>query len=573
MKLKKYICMLSTLLIFFPLISKNYRKPDVAQKQFEKANTDFNKKNYGRAIKRYRKIVNNRQDLPHVYFNLGIACMQIKEYDAAVDAFTQALRLKNDYPKAALQLGKAYTALGKIAEAQEMYVRALNIDDQCIDALLPLAKIHADGYQFDEAISLYKKAVAIQPKNVQAVLDLANTLNMHHQTDEALTWYFKLLDLMPNNPSALYNIAYTLKKLNRLEEALPYYHRVLEINPNHTEAHFSYGLALLLTGNRNADNWTQGWAEYEWRRVRHEKNAAHHYTQPAWNGSDLHGKTLLIWSEQTLGDTFQFIRYAQVAKSMGAQKVIAVVQDAAYDIIKLCPYIDKVLRQNEQTPPYDFHAPLLSMPYYTKTRLNTVPHAIPYLFAKQSLVEEWRDLLSADTNFKIGICWQGNLNYSTQFLRTAVATKYMTVTHFLPLTDVKGVSVYSLQKMQGTNLPDNLPDDSKLITFAGDFDESAGRFMDTAAIMQHLDLVISIDTSVCHLAAGLGVPTWTLLPNPPDWRWMLDCDNTPWYPNMRLFRQPTPGDWDSVMRDVVSALKDHLEAGAPLIACSKPLAE
>lgn len=570
--MKFFAHLLLILSVTAPIFGKSRHRDDYI-KLFEKANADFAHGKHDKAIKTYRRILKMRQDIPEVYFNLGMTLFRIRQYNDAISAFESALTLKPDYSKAAYQQGRAYQEIGRTAQAERMYQRALQSDPNYFDAIVPLAGLYTTDNRFDEAIALYRKAADLQPNNAQVVLDFANALNTHNQTEEALDRYYDLLKLIPNNPSVLYNIAYTLKKLNRLEEALPYYHRVLEINPNNTEAHFSYGLALLLTGNRHPDNWSKGWAEYEWRWQREEKQTRRHYNQPLWNGCDLHGKTLFIWSEQGLGDTFEFVRYAHVAKSMGALKVIVAVQDAVFDLIKLCPYIDQVIKLNDQPPFFDYHAPMLSMPYFTKTKLHTTPKEIPYLFTDPDLVAEWKEILSGDKKFKIGICWQGNSNYPTQFLRMAVAAKSMSVVQFLDLMNMPNVSIYSLQKTTGTDQLNDLPASAPLITFEGDFDESKGRFMDTAAVIKNLDLVITVDTSICHLAAGLGVPTWNLLPNPADWRWMLDCDNTPWYPNMRLFRQPTPGDWDSVMRQVIEALKAHLDNGEPLIAFSQPFAD
>ncbi len=537
---------------------------------FEKANKALTNGKTQKAIRLYYRIISMRQDLPQVYFNLGLSLEREKRYDEAITAFKQAINLKPDYTKAYHQLANILKNTGRKDEAQQMYRRAHEIDQNYFEVIPELAYLTRDESNFKEAAILFKKAHLLRPTNIQMLLELANTLNTGNQTEEALEWYFKLDELIPNNPAVLYNIAYTFKKLNRLKEALPYYDRTLTLNPNHAEAHFSHGLALLVTGDSDPENWRNGWGEYEWRWQRNDKQKLRQYTQPLWEGQDLHGKTLFIWAEQGLGDTFEFVRYAKVAKDMGARRVIVAVQKPLLNIIKLCPYIDQVIWTQEQPPYFDYHTPMLSMPFYTNARLDTVPDEIPYLHAKTELVAEWKNILSEDTNFKIGICWQGNPNYSTQFLRAAVAAKSMSVTKFLPIMNIPGVSVYSLQKMTGTDQISDLPEDAPLIIFGDDFDQSQGRFMDTAAVMKNLDLMISVDTSICHIAAGLGVPTWNLLPSPPDWRWMLHCDNTPWYGNMRLFRQPKPGDWDTVIEQVVEELKGHLYEGKPLITFKRP---
>lgn len=540
------------------------------QELFNKANKAFTKGKYEKAIQGYHTILTINDQSPEVHFNLGVALAQNKQYHEAIIHFKKAIKLRSHYPKALFQLGKALEHLKQPDEAEKMYRAAHKQDPTYFDVLPVLAELMRNKNCLTEAITYYNQATQLRPKDIQIQLELANTLNMNNQTEEALAQYFNILELIPNNPSILYNIAYTYKKLNRLTDAMPYYHRVLTLQPDHIEARFSYSLALLLTGNHNPAHWTQGWKEYESRWQRDNNQKMRSYAQPMWDGSNLHGKTLFLWAEQGLGDSFEFIRYAKVAKDMGARKVIVAVQTPLIAIAKQIPYIDQVISLHDVPSSFDVHAPMLSMPYLTKTTLERVPAEIPYLYADETLIEEWRAVLSQDSNFKIGICWQGNPEYSTQFLRLTVAAKSMSVTKFLPIMNIPGVTVYSLQKVTGTDQLSDLPHDAPLVLFDGDFDNSKGRFMDTAAVIKNLDLVITIDTSICHFAAGLGTPTWNLLPNPCDWRWMLDCDNTPWFPNMRLFRQPSPGDWDTVIQQVVKEIYAHLHHGKPLITHENP---
>ncbi len=555
-------------ILFLLALGGGFYMPHMQAKSFEslfqEGNAAFHSGNTKKAIKRYKQALKTGAHAPQLHFNLAMALSKEDKTTKAIIHFEQAIALNPTYVKAQVQLGIHYEKAGQPDKAIQAYRSALMHDPSCVAAALPLARLLKDRDNFEEAIRLYRKVLEHKPNDVQTILDLANTLNMMNETEEALIWYHKLEEIAPSSPSVIYNLAYTYKKLNRLDEAMHYYHRVLSLNPNHTEAHFSYGLALLITGNLDPERWQKGWEEYEWRWKRNDQRMRS-YAQPMWDGSSLSGKVIFLWSEQGLGDTFEFIRYARVAKELGAKKVIVSVQSPLRDIIALCPYIDQVMLNQEYPPYFDVHAPLLSMPYLTKVTLDNVPNEVPYLYADPALEQEWADRLADDTNFKIGICWQGNPNYSTQFLRMAVAAKSMPVTNFLPLMQMPGVSVYSLQKVSGTDQLSELPDDAPLRVFGGDFDKSKGRFMDTAAIIKQLDLVVSIDTSICHFAAGLGVPTWNLLPTPPDWRWMLDCDDTPWYENMRLFRQPTPGDWQSVMHEVMKELTAHLEGRAPLI--------
>ncbi len=279
-----------------------------------------------------------------------------------------------------------------------------------------------------------------------------------------------------------------------------------------------------------------------------------------WDGSDLHGKVIYLRAEQGLGDTFQFIRFVKIAKEMGGTTIFA-IQPPLMQYMKSCPYIDTLISTHDSPPDFDVYAGFVSCPMILKTTLDTVPTNIPYLHADENLVTHWREKLSHDTNFKIGICWQGNPNYSTHFLRMAVAAKSMPLSYFVPLFDIPGTSFYCLQIKTGTEQLQDLALDAqaKLTVFDDDFDKTHGSFMDSAAVIKNMDLVITIDTSIGHFAAGLGTPTWVLIPEPPDWRWMLAGRDTPWYPNMILFRQPTPGDWQSPMDAIAAELMTLLD--------------
>lgn len=501
------------------------------------------------AIVKYKASLQKDPNIPQTHFNLGIAYTAKNTLPEAIECFTKAVELKSDYGKAHLQLAKSLQKKGLVSQATAHYERVTELEPNNLDAHQSLAGIYQEDHKFDKCIAHWREALRVKPDNVDIMFALANALNTANQTDEALVLYFQTLTKRPDNPSIMYNIAYTLKKLGRLAESMPFYSAVLEKDPNHASAHFSRGLAYLITGD-----FDKGWPDYEWRWKQEGKSdKPRGITQPMWNGGDVRGKTVFLHSEQGLGDTFQFIRYAEMVKKMGATVIVS-VQPALKDIISLVPYIDKVISMTEPNPQFDEHAPLLSLPLILKTNVKNVPAHIPYLFARPDLVTHWRDKLAADTNFRIGICWQGNDKYSTSFLRAAVKAKSMALSTLFPLAKVPNITIYCMQKETGMDQLKNIPLDFKLVTFDADFDNKNGRFMDTAAVMMNLDLVITIDTSICHIAAGLGIPTWNMLPNPPDWRWMLDRNDTPWYPNMRLFRQPKPGDWDSVIQDIVREL-------------------
>ena len=528
--------------------------PESCEQITREAHILFQRKEYEQASQKYKELMSSDVKDDPIRMNLGISLFELKKYTEAEQIFKEIIADKPQI-SAYLYLGKIAQKSKKNAVAIDYFTKAVTLDPTNKDAVYGLTEELKEKLRTQEAIPYLRTAVAHHPNDINLEFTLANTLNMAGNPEEALSIYQKLHKRNPNDAGIIYNIAYTLKKLGRMRECLPYYEKSLSLKPDHTEALFSQGLAYLVIGE-----WDKGWKGYEQRWTRSEHLRLRTYAQPLWQGEDLKDKTIFVYAEQGLGDTFQFIRYLTLLKERGAYIIFA-PQGPLSTLLKLCPYIDELIPFSEQPKMhFDYHIPLVSLPYVMKTTVDTCPTPLPYLYADPDLVEVWRAKLAHDTNIKIGICWQGNSEYNTAFLRAAVAGKSMPVEYFEPLTHIPGVSVYSLQHMTGTDQLKSLPSTMKMITFDSDFDSTHGRFMDTAAVMKNLDLVITIDTSICHLAAALGTPVWNLLPNPPDWRWMLDRTDTPWYPNMELFRQPTPGDWHSSMHTAVARLTEFVAA-------------
>ena len=504
------------------------------------------------ALSYFERVLELEPNRVEALFNCGIIHLKLTPADnaKALSYFDRAIIVAPTHAKSLRYRAKCLADLGKKEEALVAYEKALHYNTSSADIYNEYAQLCSDNAQYLRAAELYEHAYRLNPRD-QTILSLGNAYNMINDLDKALSWYKRLEAKNPSSPAVLYNIAYTFKKLGRVDEAFPYYRKVLALEPGHAEAHFGLGLSYLITGD-----FENGFREYEYRWGR-DKKTKRSPKSPEWDGcSLLEGKTFLLIAEQGLGDTFQFIRFGQVLREQyGAAHVIAAVQKPLVQLLSLCPYLDKVVAINEPLPVHDYHAHTVSMPYLCKITRETVPTPIPYIFADEKLVEFWHEKLAADKNFKIGICWQGNPNYSTQFLRSVVAAKSITLTKLLPLFAVKGVSFYNLQKMTGEEQLKLLPEGTPLISFGEDFDKDHGRFMDTAAVMKNLDLMITVDTGTAHISAALGVPTWTFIPEPPDWRWMLKCTDTPWYPNMRLFRQPAIGDWETTIALVCHELE------------------
>jgi len=519
------------------------------------ANGYFTTEQYEEAIAFYKQALALNPTCAQIFFNLGQALYYAQKYPEALYAFKKTIHYNKNHERAYVQIAKIMIDVKQPKDAIEPLKKALFINANNPDARLLLVRLYNDKHLFNQSINILLEGLKLEPGHINLRFELGNTYNLINKLEESLAIYQELNQELPNNPSILYNIGFTHKKLGDIEKSLPYYSKTLELNPNHTEAVFSLGLAYLMIGD-----FEKGWHGYEWRYNRPSQGSLRSYSQPRWDGSDLQGKTILIHAEQGLGDTFQFIRYTKMIKEeKHATTIIAAVQKPLVTLIKECKNIDHVISLEDTPPQFDVQIPMLSLPYVLKTRIDTVPCEIPYLYADENLVQLWKEKLSTDKNFKIGICWQGNDNYATPLLRTTVAQKSVHPKEFAPISQVPGVSLYSLQKITGTDQLKELPETMNIITFDGDFDQSNGRFMDTAAVIKNLDLVITVDTSVSHLASALGTPTWIMLPNPSDWRWMINRNDSPWYPQItRLFKQPTPGDWQSMIKKVAEELQKHI---------------
>jgi len=531
--------------------------PTIEQKDpaqlFKQANTFCKGNKKAEAAQLYTQAIALRPDFYQAYFNRGLIFWQDKQFEQAERDFRKALEIAPHYDRSWLMLADTLKKQDRVKEAIKEYRDLIAAKPDNFEAYLHLARILSDEHEFETAIRLFEHALQINPYHRPCRLDYANTLNMVNRTQEALENYYEIQTESDTN--ILHNIAYTLKKLGRIDEALPYYHKVIEVKPEHAEAQFGLGCTYIML-----EDFIKGFAGYEWRWNRNRKPFPVPEGLQKWDGiSDLRGKTILLQAEQGLGDSLQFIRYGRELKARGAYVIFA-SQNPLMTLLSRCDYIDEVVSIHLTPPPCDLYVSLMSLPHILKTEIDTIPLDIPYVFADEDLVQHWKQKLSGDHSFKIGICWQGNPNYSTPFLRSAVANKSVQLKQFEVIHNIPGVSLYCLQKMSGEDQLNDLPEGFTIHTFGPDFDKTNGRFMDTAALMKNLDLVLTVDTSVAHLAGALGVPVWVLLPEPADWRWMLRPTDTPWYPNMRLFRQPSIGDWDSVFEVVAQALKDKIKS-------------
>jgi hypothetical protein len=349
--------------------------------------------------------------------------------------------------------------------------------------------------------------------------------------------------LKPDYAVAYNNLGLTQVEYGDREAAARSYEEALRLKPDYADAHLNRALLWLLLGD-----FERGWPEYEWRwRCRGFPKPA--FRQPAWDGSPLQGRTILLHAEQTLGDTLQFIRYAPLVRQRGG-KGLLVVPPPLLSLLARCPGVDGLAAQGSPLPDFDIHAPLLSLPGLFRTTLATIPAEVPYLAADPQLVERWRreeDRLTGA--FRVGLVWQGPSKHQWDRQRS------LPLERFEPLARLPGVRLFRLQPGPGAEQLRSIGERFPVIDLGSRLDPAS--FEDMAAVMASLDLIISVDSDLAHLAGALGRPVWLLLPFAPDWRWLLGREDSPWYPTMRLFRQKEPGNWDGVVDAVVGDLANQ----------------
>lgn len=489
---------------------------------------------------------------PEACNNLGNTFRSVGRTDEALACYRRALALKADYPEAHNNLGNVLAGKELLSDAVDCYEEALRLNPRYAEAHNNLGNALAQLGRHDEAEICYQKALRHNPDYPEAHNNLGNCLADASRLAEAVACYRQALRIKPDYAEAFNNLGVTLVKQYKHSEAYDCYVNALRLKPDYADAHLNRALAWLQTGN-----FEQGWKEYEWRwRVRETTRPA--LTVPEWNGEPLRGRSILLYAEQGLGDTLQFIRYAALVKQRGAV-VIFESQPQLVPFLSRCSGIDLILPKGRTLPEFQTHCALLSAPRVLGTTPERVPADVPYLYADPALVAQWRRRLSRIHGFRIGVNWQGNPRYKGDRHRS------FPLTEFAALAAVPGVRLISLQKHVGSHQLEEIAEKFEVIALKEPFDSAGGAFADTAAVMMNLDLVITSDTSIAHLAGGLGVTTWVPLPWSADWRWMEQRTDSPWYPTMRLFRQTDPGDWSSVFARISEEIRD-LSAASQRVA-------
>ncbi len=468
------------------------------------------------------------------YKNLGNALLKQGKLEEAITYYQQALTLDPNDATLYYQLGIVLHKQGKLDEAIVYYQQCLALNSNWATAYYNLGYAFQMQGKLEEAINFYEQALTLEPNFVLAHQNLGAILQEKGETQKAIACYYRLLEIAPDYAEACYNLGWLLEG-SQLEKGIAFYNRAIEFDPDHTKAHVNRSFILLLLGK-----YKEGFAEYEWR-WRRESTPARPFPQPLWDGSNLEGRTILLHSEQGFGDTIQFIRYAPLVQACGGHVVVE-CQQPLVRLLTTVAGVEKVVPTGTTLPEFDVHAPLLSLPRILGTTLETVPAQIPYLNLSHFPSLRLENL--PGTYLKVGIVWAGNP------MHRANPSRSCSLNHFLTILNIPGIAFYSLQK--GAPVEELAQLSSKVLL--QDLSSQLNDFADTATVLAQLDLIITVDTAVAHLAGALGRPVWVLLSHRCDWRWMMEREDSPWYPTVRLFRQQQPGDWAGVFERVAEAL-------------------
>jgi tetratricopeptide (TPR) repeat protein len=494
------------------------------------------------ALQHYQQALRVNPDLAEAHNNLGHLLVERDKLEEAVTHCRHALGVRPDYAEAHNNLGNALQKQDKLGEAIKHFEHALKLRPDLAEAHINLANTLKTQGDLDRAIRHCHEALRLQPDSAEAHNSLGNVLLRQVKLQDAIKHFEIALKLRPDFPHAHNNLGIALMSTGKQDEAMSHFAQAIDWQPSLPEAHYDRAILWLLRGD-----FENGWPEYEWR-WRQPRVASRSFTAPLWDGSPLDGNTILIHAEQGLGDTLQFIRYLPLVKTRGG-KVICECPGPLLPLLTSADGTDLLVARGTLLPQFDCHAPLLSLPRIFHTSLEDIPDTVPYLKANADLVKHWRKELEVwGTTFKVGIAWQGSAVYPADRQRS------IPLAHFAPLAKVSGVQLISLQKGPGIDQLQALVEPFPLVDLGSRLDNSGGAFMETAAVMKCLDLVITSDTSIAHLAGALAVPVWVALPLVPDWRWLLERDDSPWYPSMHLFRQTRYGQWSDVFERMAKQL-------------------
>jgi tetratricopeptide (TPR) repeat protein len=474
-----------------------------------------------------------RQDFPEAHNNLAVVLGDEGKLEEAEEHCRSAIRLKPDYAEAYTNLGNILCSRDRLDEGKVLFERAIELQPNRSDAHINLGNVFRKQMKFAEAVSSYERALALTPQSAEGHNNLGGVLEDQDLLDDAVCHLARAIELRADYADAYNNLGNVLRRRKQYELARKSYDRGLTFDPNHTEILWNRSLLDLQLGD-----FDNGFRGYE---VRHRRrtNRPRSFPEPLWHGQVLNGARILLHSEQGLGDAIQFLRYVPLVRAAGGRVILAIPR-ALQRLALQMPEIDDLKVTGESLPQFDLHCPLMSLPLAFRTTVESIPAEVPYMRVPPEALNHADAIDWVGGMLRVGLVWSGNPEHCEN-KRRSIPLKCLS-----PLFQVRGVRFYSLQIGE----PGSGIVDFPMI----DLQPSIRDLADTAAIMNHLDLVITVDTAVAHLAGALARPTWVLLAYAADWRWLTDRQDSPWYRTVRLFRQTSLGNWDSVVEQVQDAL-------------------
>jgi tetratricopeptide (TPR) repeat protein len=533
------------------------------------------------ALRSVDRAVTLGEDSAEAFTARGLALAGVGRGDDALKSYHRAIELRSDYAPAHINRGILLRERGRLEEALASHEAALAADGGSYEALSNRAAVLVDLGRFDEALADCDRAAMLRPDAPEMAVRRAVALTGLERLEEALACYDRAIGRWPDHAAAHAGKAGILQHLRRHTEALASADRAVALDSRVAAAHFNRGAAqrdlmrieeavrsletarslqpedaqtnanlgglYLLQGRLE-----EGWELYEWRSRLPEAPKIHRYSQPRWRGEeDIAGRSLFVYVDQGLGDTIQFARYARLAELRGA-RVMMSVQNSLHRLLSTLSPTIQILAETQAPAAFDLHCPLASLPRAFRTTLESIPAGGAYLAAESERVASWRRRLGAE-GFKVGICWQGS-TIKTGFGRS------FELRELEHIAAIPGVRLISLQRGAGVEQIETVSQDMRVEVLGDEFDAGPHAFLDSAAVLEALDLVITCDTSIAHVAGALGRPAWVVLKQVPDWRWLLGRDDNPWYSSLRLFRQTRDGRWSDVFAAMHDALRQRLES-------------
>ncbi len=494
---------------------------------------------YEDALATYDRAIDILPDNPVIHYQRGNILQELNRLEEALTAWNRAIAIHPDFAEAYTNRGAVLMQLGKPEEALQAHNRAITINPDFAIAHANRGMVLYQQGKIDESLAGFDRAIAINPGHVEAYFNRGIVLMKLQRYEEALVAFERTISLNPASVDAYYNRGFILHSKKKYNEALSSYNQAIAINPQHILSQWNKSLLLLLHGN-----YEEGWRLYEWRwHLETYQPFSRRFSQPLWSGdADVAGKTILLYREQGYGDTIQMLRYLPLLVERGA-KVIISVTAPLLPLVNIIPGVVCVVDKKEPLPEFDLHCPIMSLPLAFKTTLKTIPSAAPYLGVPENKQIFWQSRLGEKNTPRIGLVWSGVAAYKQDSERS------VSLSTLLPLLEQKA-EFHSLQIEYRAEDREILMKDHRLQDHSGEIID----FGDTAALINEMDLVISVDTSVAHLAGALGKPVWILLPYAPDFRWLLDREDSPWYPTARLFRQPAFNSWNKVVEGLMTQI-------------------